>query len=1477
MNKHSTSIIHLLPVLLLCGLVAFTGTVLPQPGYALDPAPATLAPDARAPDSDPQEVQSPDRLGPAAPGPGTDGTVPLPSKIEPALLREMAGGPADRRYQFIVVMAKQADLPLFAGDLSRQARTRRVVAELQLTAQQTQIGLLSLLDERRDTGQVEQVRPFWILNGVAVTADTDTLLAIAARPDVSVIREDRWQQWVETPSAEELPPPANEDGVEWNIARIQANLVWDLLGLTGSGVTVGIMDTGVDWQHPALQEQYRGYNPHGPSDHEGNWFCATDENYNFPHDGYGHGTHVTGTAVGRQDDDGVAIGVAPGAQWIAVKTFSDGGGSYDSWIHAAFEWLLAPAGDPALAPDVVNASWGSSIGESEIFRPDVQALRSAGIVPVFSAGNDGPEPRSVGSPGSHPEAIAVGATDDLDHVTTFSSRGPSFWDETKPEVSAPGAQIRSSLPGGDYGLAKGTSMATPHVTGLVALLLQADPTLTVEEVEALLTSTAVPLGAQIPNNDTGWGRIDALSAAAVASQAGYVSGQVTRQPDSEPIPFALVTAFDQEGDRLATVRVDEDGRYRLAVPAGSYDIEASAFGYESGRASDLLVAAGAVVTADLTLDAAPSGTVWGQVINADSGTPVGAAVSVDGTPAVTLSDPQTGEYSLALPSGLYTVTVSLNGYRRSRVDSVDIAVGETIQLDFTLTPAPTLLLVDSGRSYYASKAAYFQSALEDRDYVYDLWEIRDTATDVPDEADLAPFDVTIWSSPLDSPGLIGAGDVISSYLTSGGNLLLTGQDVGYWDSGMSGLTWHPYYKEMLKAKILADDAGSQYLVGVPGDLFDGLTLPLNGPDSAGNQILPDVIDVTDPVAASLIGVYEGSGGGALRVAGCQTYHAVYLAAGLEGLGDRASRAEVMDRALTWLDAPHPAVEVALSPEIQQGVWLGDETVTYTVVLHNRGQAADRFDLELSPSDWPAEVMDGTFTQAITQSLTLSACQTQTVGVSVNVPAEIGWDVTDMVTLTARSQSDPGVTAQSTFYTKTPAPILLVDDHRWYDYSERYRTALEDRQLPYDLWRNPQTPTADSGSPTLKRLERYPVVVWFTGYDWYGTLTPTEEARLSAYLDGGGRLLLSSQDYLYTSGFTDFASDYLGILSYTEDLTVTQTVGAVGHPVGDGHAAMTLEYPFRNYSDSLLPGSAADAAFWGQHGQPVAVTTDKSPWKTAFYAFALEALDPDDLAWVMGNTVGWLSPLGDSTLTVDQPVVSEGAELAYTLSMHNTGPRPLANATLTNPLPPSATYVEGSLQGPAIYDPGDDAINWTGGLDPGQAVTVTYRLAVDEPLPDGTVIENIATLADETGLSLERRATTLVNGPYLGGSVKAASADIQLAGQVLTYTLALRNDGVRPTEAQLVDPIPANSTHIPSSGWASSGQLTYKAGLFVWTGTLGVGETVTVIFPVAINATIEGSYVYNRATLTDGEGRELPLQAQTLVGARVYLPVMFRGF
>jgi uncharacterized repeat protein (TIGR01451 family) len=1135
---------------------------------------------------------------------------------------------------------------------------------------------------------------------------------------------------------------------------------------------------------------------------------------------------------------------------------------------------MAPEGDPSLAPDAVNGSWGAPNGADETFRPDLQALRAAGIVPVFSAGNEGPRASSLRSPASYPEAIAVGATDDLDQVAYFSSRGPSPWGEVKPEVAAPGTQVRSSLPGGTYGVYNGTSMAAPHATGVVALMLQANPALTVDEIEAILTSTALPLSTNRPNNDSGWGRIDAYRAAAVAFQAGFVTGLVTRLPEGQPLSLAQVTAFDHGGEPQATVPVDSSGRYDLALSPGQYDLRASAFGYEPQNVLGVSVQANLTTTVDMALSLSPAGVLWGQVTNAQTGGPVSAHITVEGTPAHTISDPDTGQYSLVLPAGTYPVRVSQNGYRSHAAGDVQIVADQATQVDAALTPAPTLLLVDSGPWYYGSQASYFEQALDDRNYVYDVWQIRDPATDVPGLADLFPYQITIWSSPQDSPGLIGAGDTISNYLGLGGNLFVTGQDVGYWDDGLNGLYYHPYYGQWLKAQAIADDAGRDDVVGLPGELLQGLILPMNGQDSAKNQTAPDSISLRDPRRAAILAGYQQDGGAALRAGECQSYRAVYLAAGLEGLGDRSGRAEVMDRAVTWLAAPRLAAGIELYPARQEQVWLSGTTLTYTVELQNTGHDPERFALGLSPSAWSTGVWDKSFTHEMTQTERLSACQTQTLGIQVTVPPAVVWNATDVVTLTARSPADPGVTAQTVFQSKAPAPILLVDDDRWYDMEGRYEAALQANGLPYDRWTTRQPPLSDV-TPTLRRLTRYPLVIWFTGYDWYRTLTPHDEERLTAYLDMGGRLLLSGQDYLYSSGFTRFARDYLGVAGYTESLTATQILGAVGSPIGGGLGSLDLTYPFHNWSDALKAGPAAQVAFWGQHGQPVALTVQKDPWKTAFFALPLEALSPEAMALVLGRSLDWLSPLGDSSLECDRPVTAPGEQATCTLALRNTGSRALSGVSLSNTVPLSTTYVPGSLEGPAAYDPLANRFTWNGGLAAHETITVAYRLELDAPLSDGAQIQNVARLTDESGLGLDRIAGIRINTPHLATSLKLVSTELGASGQVLTYTLLLRNDGLRPAPARLMDPTPHDATFLPGSAWASSGLLTPTQEALSWSGSIPVNEPVTLSFAVTISPTLAGRYVLNRASLDDGWGDVLTLEAHTWVLKRLFLPLVLK--
>ena len=244
-----------------------------------------------------------------------------------------------------------------------------------------------------------------------------------------------------------------------------------------------------------------------------------------------------GTMVGREDDLTNQIGVAPEAEWIGCRNMDQGVGSPATYAEC-YKWFLAPTDlnnlnpDPSKAPDVINNSWSCPVSEGctdpLVLLPVVEAVRAAGILTVHSAGNNGPSCASINTPAAIYEAsFTVGNTDSFDQIAFSSSRGPVTIDGSgriKPDVSAPGTSIRSSIPGGGYGTLSGTSMAGPHVAGLAALLLSAQPDLIgqVENTERLIANSAVPVSSAAqcggipdtiyPNNSSGWGRIDALNA-----------------------------------------------------------------------------------------------------------------------------------------------------------------------------------------------------------------------------------------------------------------------------------------------------------------------------------------------------------------------------------------------------------------------------------------------------------------------------------------------------------------------------------------------------------------------------------------------------------------------------------------------------------------------------------------------------------------------------------------------------------------------------------------------------------------------------------------------------------------------------------------------------------------------------------------------------------------------------------------------------
>ncbi len=448
----------------------------------------------------------------AAPGSG---------KIAPALA---AAFRSSTNVPFVVLMQEQADLAGAGRLRTKEEKGRFVYAALHDAAVRVQQPLKEAL-ARRGVG----CRSFWIVNALWIAGDAATADLAAQRAEVRGVVADRVQSCPLPKPA--LAQPAATLSVEWNIAKIQAPDVW-ALGYTGQGVIVGGQDTGYMWDHAALKAAYRGWDGTNV-DHNYNWHDAfhpagTNASGSVaPWDDDGHGTHTMGTMVGT--DGANQIGVAPGARWIGARNMQGGYGSYASYLEC-FEWFMAPtdlAGqnpDPARVPDVMNNSWAfepvEGLTNVDMLKPAVEACRAAGIVVVAAAGNEGPSPSSVMyPPGLYQAVITAGAVDAGDTIASFSSRGPVTADGSgrmKPDVCAPGVNVRSSYNDGGYTSLQGTSMASPHVAGTVALILSAHPALKgqVDRIETLLERTAVPLS-PTPDNTYGWGRINALAAVGV--------------------------------------------------------------------------------------------------------------------------------------------------------------------------------------------------------------------------------------------------------------------------------------------------------------------------------------------------------------------------------------------------------------------------------------------------------------------------------------------------------------------------------------------------------------------------------------------------------------------------------------------------------------------------------------------------------------------------------------------------------------------------------------------------------------------------------------------------------------------------------------------------------------------------------------------------------------------------------------------------
>jgi len=379
-----------------------------------------------------------------------------------------------------LVLFKQAEINV--GSLEHEVYTQILQEsnKKSLTDLENWLGGRGLRSEK-------QIKNLWLIRGATLSVKPEAISQLKKEPWVHGVYRDQFRQMV---SPQTNAPTANslkELAVElWGLEKIGLQKIREEFPqIDGNGIRVGVLDTGVQSKHPELI---------GRVTHFRDFINQIENEY----DDHGHGTHVSGTIAGLE------TGLAPKSSLLVAKIFGAAGGGQDSTILEAMQWQFDPDGDPTTAdyPKVISNSWGADIAEGihdvEEFLPyqlAIQTWINGGIIPVFAAGNSGKAPNGI--PGGLPEVISVGAIDANGEVADFSSVGPNIWKigQTiltlmKPDVSAPGVAISSAIPGNKYSAWNGTSMATPHVSGAIALLIQANPKLRYSEVKQLLMETS---------------------------------------------------------------------------------------------------------------------------------------------------------------------------------------------------------------------------------------------------------------------------------------------------------------------------------------------------------------------------------------------------------------------------------------------------------------------------------------------------------------------------------------------------------------------------------------------------------------------------------------------------------------------------------------------------------------------------------------------------------------------------------------------------------------------------------------------------------------------------------------------------------------------------------------------------------------------------------------------------------------------------
>jgi len=601
--------------------------------------------------------------------------------VTPDLERHLATAGASERLPVHVVLKAQFDTPLLNSLVEGLPKVERRVAVARILgeySQEQQAGLLEYLNSQVGPGAVTDVRPLWIVNAVYCEATPAVIRQLAARADVNYVNYDL----VHSPDL--LEPDQGlgeaEDEIAWGVQKVNAPAVW-ALGYTGAGIVCGHIDTGCNYNHPDLAD-HMWTDPNYPN-HGWNF----ENNNNDPNDAQGHGTHTAGS-VASDGTAGSQCGVAPDAQIMVcrVRTVADSVAESQCW--QAMQFCVSPPLSPSNGADLYTMSLGWQISwnpHQATWRQTSNNVNAAGLSQIVAAGNERSisPPNSCRCPGNVPPPwwnpqntgvgalsgiMSIGATDINDAIASFSSRGPVTWQTvapfndyayppglTRPDVSAPGVDVKSCARTGGYTNMSGTSMATPHVAGAVCLMLSKNANLSPAAVDSILELTALDLGPGGKDNDFGAGRIDALAA------VNYITGA-----GGPNLNHVSTTVIDSSGNNNGRVDPGETARLQMTLRN------------TGGSACNNTV--GVLRSGDARLVVTDANGTWGNIPSGGSATNTGDRFEV--------------QANISIPPGTSVpCTLHVTG------DSADYAKTFNFSLIIGAPPTPGQLLMDHDTGY----------------------------------------------------------------------------------------------------------------------------------------------------------------------------------------------------------------------------------------------------------------------------------------------------------------------------------------------------------------------------------------------------------------------------------------------------------------------------------------------------------------------------------------------------------------------------------------------------------------------------------------------------------------------------------------------------------------------------------------------------------------------------------------------------------